>query len=152
MPCPPARMAVAVRDVAQGINAEVAHAGQAQLGIVLRAVELQVLIAQQEEPVALQHAVHTHAGGVAPTTGNGGLNADGSTKWQAGDPVYDLLGPAGADSTARKNYSLMDADYDKDTGALGDLPEGVGGKMQPDGTVDDMANAYDGPLPDMSLS
>ena len=85
----------------------------------------------------------------APTTGNGGLNADGSTKWQAGDPVYDLLGPAGADSTARKNYSLMDAKYDAD-GKLKELPKGVGGKMQPDGTVEDMANAYDGPLPDMS--
>ena len=87
----------------------------------------------------------------APTKENGGYND--TTKeyaWQAGDAVYDLLGPAGADSTARKNYSLMDADYDKDTGALGDLPEGVGGKMQPDGTVEDMANAYDGPLPDMS--
>ena len=85
----------------------------------------------------------------APTTGNGGLNADGSTKWQAGDPVYDLLGPAGADSTARKNYSLMDAKYDAD-GKLEELPEGVGGKMQPDGTVDEMAEDYAGPLPDMS--
>ena len=43
----------------------------------------------------------------------------------------------------------MDAKYDAD-GKLEELPEGVGGKMQPDGTVEDMANAYDGPLPDMS--
>ena len=40
----------------------------------------------------------------APTKENGGY--DDTTKeyaWQAGDAVYDLLGPAGADSTARKN-------------------------------------------------
>ena len=83
----------------------------------------------------------------APTTGNGGLNADGSTKWQAGDPVYDLLGPAGADSTARKNYSLMDAEYDDD-GKLVELEEGIGVPMEDGETADTLT--YDGPLPDMS--
>ena len=85
----------------------------------------------------------------APTEGNGGYNP--TTKeslWQTGDPVYDLLGPAGADSTARKNYSLMDATYDEN-GKLGDLPDGVGVEMEPDGTTPDKLT-YTGPLPDMS--
>ena len=85
----------------------------------------------------------------APTTGNGGLNADGSTKWQAGDPVYDLLGPAGADSTARKNYSLMDAEYDDD-GKLTTVPDGAGMPMGDDGTTGNVVADYDGPLPDTS--
>ena len=83
----------------------------------------------------------------APTTGNGGLNADGSTKWQAGDPVYDLLGAAGDDSTARKNYSLMDANYDEN-GKLEELEEGIGVPMEDGETADTLT--YTGPLPDMS--
>ena len=67
---------VAVGNVAHGVNAEVAHAGQAQLGIVLRAVKLQILVAQQEEPVTLQHAVHAHAGGVEGSRGH--VQVDGT--------------------------------------------------------------------------
>ncbi len=87
----------------------------------------------------------------APTKENGGY--DDTTKeyaWQAGDAVYDLLGPAGADSTARKNYSLMDAEYNEDTGALEELDDGIG---QPaDRTSGETTGKldYKGPLPDMS--
>lgn len=85
----------------------------------------------------------------APTVDNGGYNA--ATKesaWQAGDPVYDLLGPAAADSTARKNYSLMDATYD-DKGKLQELTEGIGVPMGEDGKTAGKLT-YTGPLPDRS--
>ena len=87
----------------------------------------------------------------APTEGNGGYNdATKEYAWQAGDAVYDLLGPAGADSTARKNYSLMDAEYDEN-GKLTKVPEGAGMPMGDDGTTTgDIVANYKGPLPDMS--
>lgn len=86
----------------------------------------------------------------APTKGNGGLKDDGSSNWQAGDPVYDLLSATDGESTARKNYSLMDAEYEEDTGKIKELPEGVGQKVGDDGTLPTDKKTYDGPIPDMS--
>lgn len=70
---------------------------------------------------------------VEPTRANGGINADGTHNWEAGDPVYDLMGAypeavGDVQSTERKNFSLENADlYDPETGALNDqVPEGVG--------------------------
>lgn len=90
----------------------------------------------------------------APTEANGGYDPKNkTTAWDAGDPVYDLLGPAGVDpdrKTVRKNFSLLDdATYDAN-GKLEKLPEGVNGKMGDDGTVTPMAGDYTGPLPDRS--
>lgn len=83
----------------------------------------------------------------APTEGNGGyIPATNTSLWQAGDPVYDLLGPAGSDPdrmTVRKSYSLMDASYDEN-GKLEELTEGIGMKMEEDGTTTGTLN-YTGP-------
>lgn len=88
----------------------------------------------------------------APTEGNGGYNpATNTTAWDAGDPVYDLLGPAGVDPdrlTVRRSFSLMDATYDEN-GALQELPEGVGAIMGDDGTTQGVLT-YTGALPDRS--
>ena len=44
----------------------------------------------------------------APTVDNGGI-VNGENKWQAGDPVYDFLGPLTGDTdTGRGNWSLAD--------------------------------------------
>lgn len=85
---------------------------------------------------------------IAPTTGNGGIDVTtGAYNWQAGDPVYDLLGPAGAGSTARRNWSLANATYDEN-GALEELVEGIGMPMAADGTTTGTLT-YDGPLPNL---
>lgn len=89
-----------------------------------------------------------------PTKENGGINAAGEFQWQAGDPVYEFLGPLmGTDTTGRRNWSLTDHPelLDNDTGALadGNLPEGVGVATATDGAVDGQI-AYTGPLPSMS--
>ncbi len=73
---------------------------------------------------------------VEPTEANGGIDpVSKEHRWEAGDPVYDLMGayPAeanGVQSTERKNYSLEDPTlYDPETGALlddGTIPDGVG--------------------------
>ena len=45
----------------------------------------------------------------APSELNGGVNADGTTKWQAGDPVYGLMGTANPDDfNSRVNVSVVD--------------------------------------------
>ena len=74
---------------------------------------------------------------VEPTVANGGINTDGTHNWEAGDPVYDLMGAypeavGDLQSTERKNFSLEDPTlYDPETGALNEqIPEGVGA---PDG-------------------
>ena len=70
---------------------------------------------------------------VEPTRTNGGINEDGTHNWEAGDPVYDLMGAYpeevdGVQSTERRNFSLEDVTlYDPETGALNDqVPAGVG--------------------------
>ena len=88
----------------------------------------------------------------APTVDNGGI-VNGENKWQAGDPVYDFLGPLKGDTdTGRGNWSLADHPelFKEDTGALAapQLPEGVGMPTKADGTVDGQL-AYTGPLPSM---
>ena len=89
-------------------------------------------------------------GAAAPTEANGGYNpTTQESSWQAGDPVYDLLGPAGSDperTTARKNWSLENITYDAD-GKPQALPTGVGQPMEEDGTTDGELT-YTGPLPD----
>ena len=87
----------------------------------------------------------------APTEANGGYNPGNKTyAWDAGDPVYDLLGPAGVDPdrpTVRNNYSLADAEYDAD-GKLVKIPTGAGQPMEDGKTDGDLT--YTGPLPDRS--
>ena len=73
---------------------------------------------------------------VAPTKENGGINDDGTFNWQAGDPVYDLLGTTPDGKYSRGNFSLADDKYyDPDTGELlyDQLPEGVGMIRDADG-------------------
>ena len=91
-----------------------------------------------------------------PTKANGGIDANGDAVWQAGDAVYDLLGNTTAGSTARKNFSMTDAEYDPTTGALQDLPMGVGQGLDATGQATQaamtaaqyLANGY--ALPDMN--
>ena len=70
---------------------------------------------------------------VEPTEENGGYDPATKTyKWQAGDPVYNVLGATQEGSNERMNLSLADPSYyDLETGAFGD-------------TVPDGANAADG--------
>jgi len=89
-----------------------------------------------------------------PTTDNGGISASGEFNWQAGDPVYEFLGPLiGNGTTGRRNWSLLDHPelFEDDTGAMtnpGQLPEGVGVATGADGTVTG-TGTYTGPLPSM---
>ena len=71
-----------------------------------------------------------------PTKENGGLNDDGSTNWQTGDPVYQMLGaPTQDNNGSRLNVSLADPKYYDDAGKLSagklDL---VGGTVNDDGS------------------
>ncbi len=80
----------------------------------------------------------------APSNLNGGLNADGTTKWQAGDPVYNLLGGASGAFNARPNISVADqittdADGKITVGTDGELPNGIG---TVNGLADDAAFNY----------
>ena len=90
-----------------------------------------------------------------PTKENGGINGAKEFQWQAGDPVYEFLGPLiGNGTTGRRNWSLADHPevFDATTGALttpGQLPEGVGVKTGTDGTVTG-TGTYTGPLPSMN--
>ena len=86
-----------------------------------------------------------------PTVENGGI-VNGTNRWEAGDPVYDFLGPLmGNGTTGRGNWSLADHPeaFDDTTGALatpGQLPEGIGVPTGADGTVTG-TQPYTGPLP-----
>ena len=72
---------------------------------------------------------------VEPTRENGGIDANGEKLWEAGDPVYDILGACpeeqgGVQSTERKNLSLADPKYYDEDGKLDwgadGMPEGAG--------------------------
>ncbi len=88
-----------------------------------------------------------------PTAENGGI-VNGEKQWEAGDPVYDFLGPLmGNDTTGRGNWSLAEnPDAFNDQGGLdnGVLPEGVNGTLQDDGTLAAPGRPYTGPLPNMN--
>ena len=87
----------------------------------------------------------------APSKLNGGLNeADGTTKWQAGDPVYGLMGTANPDDfNSRGNVSVVDhMKVDPQTGKVtvgedGVLKNGVGTAT---GAADSEL-LYNGPIP-----
>ena len=87
----------------------------------------------------------------APSKLNGGLNeADGTTKWQAGDPVYGLMGTANPDDfNSRVNVSVVDhMKVDPQTGKVtvgedGVLKNGVGTAT---GAADSEL-LYNGPIP-----
>lgn len=94
---------------------------------------------------------------VEPTTANGGINDDGTHNWEAGDPVYDLMGAYpeevdGVQSTERRNFSLEDATlYDPETGALNDqVPAGVGAADgEADFNAEDFIKNRGGALPNL---
>ena len=95
---------------------------------------------------------------VEPTEANGGIMANGDRRWEAGDPVYDVLGgypDAGANgvqSNERKNVSLANRDfYDPETGELllDNLPAGTGGAVGADGAAPETMTAYTGPIPNL---
>ena len=83
---------------------------------------------------------------IEPTTANGGISAAGEYRWQAGDPVYDLLGPAGEGSTARRNWSLANVQYNDDGTVERTLLEGVGVPMDENGETTNQLT-YNGSLP-----
>ena len=95
---------------------------------------------------------------VEPTVANGGIDAAGNKLWEAGDPVYDILGACptptgdGLQSTERKNFSLADPSlYDPETGALmfDMLPEGAGSvDGMPDSAITGFG--YTIPLPNLN--
>ena len=79
-----------------------------------------------------------------PTKENGGLNDDGSTNWQTGDPVYQMLGaPTQDNNGSRLNVSLADPKYYDDAGKLSagklDL---VGGTVNDDGSGKEIDPTY----------
>jgi len=92
----------------------------------------------------------------APSKLNGGAEVDAngkviSTKWQAGDPVYGLMGKADeTDFNSRDNVSVVDyMKVDPQTGEVkvgedGKLPEGVGTTT---GLPDAGQLDYSGPIP-----
>ena len=93
-----------------------------------------------------------------PTLANGGLNADGTKNWDAGEAVYDILsgypaeGANGTQSTERKNLSLANPDYYDEDGKLDLdlLPEGAGGAVGADGDAPETMTGYTGPIPNLN--
>ena len=97
-----------------------------------------------------------------PTLANGGLNANGTTNWDAGEAVYDILSgyPVTADGTAqnteRVNVSLANPDlYDPETGALdlerlNELFPGAGGAAGGADGVPETITSYTGPIPNLN--
>ena len=89
---------------------------------------------------------------VEPTVANGGIDAAGNHRWEAGDPVYDILGacPEPTDgalqSTERKNLSLADDTFYDENGAfqIDQLPEGAGSS---DGMADNALAALPSYIP-----
>ena len=80
-----------------------------------------------------------------PTEANGGKNADGSLNWEAGDPVYEMMGAVQEDNNnARYNISLANPEYYDENGKLDltKLPEGMGSA---DGET--ALTRYDGGIP-----
>ena len=89
-----------------------------------------------------------------PTLANGGLNADGTKNWDAGEAVYDILSgypQANGDtqSTERTNISLADPKYYDENGklVLDQLPPGAGGAVGDDGDAPETMTGYTGPIP-----
>ena len=135
------------------------------------ATEQQILLAKQEgrniqdETILSTQLVPLRIplAAVEPTLANGGINANGTKNWDAGEAVYDILSgyPAaaadGLQSTERVNVSLADPDlYDPDTGEL-DLARleekypGAGGSASggADG-VPETIREYAGPIPNLN--
>ena len=79
-----------------------------------------------------------------PTKENGGLKDDGSTNWQTGDPVYQMLGAPTKDANgSRLNVSLADPQYYDQNGKLDPTKlKQVGGTVEPDGSGKDIAKPY----------
>ena len=79
-----------------------------------------------------------------PTKENGGLNDDGSTNWQTGDPVYQMLGAPSKDTNgSRLNVSLADPQYYDDKGKLDPAKlDQVGGTVKADGSGEKITETY----------
>ena len=80
-----------------------------------------------------------------PTEKNGGI-VDGKAKWEAGDPVYNVLNKVqdGSETNARTSISLVDSDGKLILDEDNNLPAGVG---MPHGDSQTDQLAYDGPIP-----
>ena len=81
-----------------------------------------------------------------PTEANGGIDPTDpdNPKWQAGDPVYGLLGPASGDNDARKNFSLVDEEGQL-RGEVSNAGMAITGGA---GSIDGEADfTYKGPIP-----
>ncbi len=80
-----------------------------------------------------------------PTEKNGGI-VDGKAKWEAGDPVYNVLNKVqdGSETNARTSISLVDSDGKLILDEYNNLPAGVG---MPHGDSQTDQLAYDGPIP-----
>ncbi len=79
-----------------------------------------------------------------PTKENGGLKDDGSTNWQTGDPVYQMLGTPTKDANgSRLNVSLADPKYYDEKGKLDPSKlDQVGGTVNADGSGNKIAEPY----------
>ncbi len=127
---------------------EALEAAAKQLGVNTKD---QYIISSELVPLRLPLAA------AEPTVANGGLDApnDDDPKWKAGDPVYNLLGPADGVTQARKNYSLVDEEGQLREGleitedGITGFPDGMGaidGTQAGDGYYITGGN-YTGPVP-----